>query len=65
MVVLAEFAIVVSRFVFSYEQAYMGDLVRFWYAALFLFASAYALSHEGHVRSTYSMHVCKSGPKLG
>ena len=28
----------------------MGDLVRFWYAALFLFASAYALIHEGHVR---------------
>ena len=28
----------------------MGDLVRFWYAALFLFASAYALAEEGHVR---------------
>ena len=28
----------------------MGDLVRFWYAALFLFASAYTLVHEGHVR---------------
>lgn len=50
MVVLAEFGIVVSRFVFSYEQAFMGDLVRFWYAALFLFASAYTLVHEGHVR---------------
>jgi len=50
MVVLAEFGIVVSRFVFSYEQAYMGDLVRFWYAALFLFASAYTLIEEGHVR---------------
>jgi TRAP-type mannitol/chloroaromatic compound transport system permease small subunit len=50
MVVLAEFAIVITRFVFSYEQAFMGDLVRFWYAALFLFASAYTLLHEGHVR---------------
>ena len=50
MCVLAEFLIVVSRFVFSYEQAYMGDLVRFWYAALFLFASAYNLVEEGHVR---------------
>lgn len=50
LVVLAEFAIVITRFVFSYEQAYMGDLVRFWYAALFLFASAYTLVHEGHVR---------------
>ncbi len=50
LVVIAEFQIVVSRFVFSYEQAFMGDLVRFWYAALFLFASAYTLLHEGHVR---------------
>lgn len=50
LVVIAEIQIVLSRFVFSYEQPYMGDLVRFWYAAMFLFASAYALSHEGHVR---------------
>jgi len=50
LVVLAEFQIVISRFVFSYEQAFMGDLVRFWYAALFLFASAQTLIEEGHVR---------------
>jgi len=50
LIVIAEIQIVLSRFIFSYEQAYMGDLVRFWYAALFLFASAYALPHEGHVR---------------
>lgn len=50
MVVIAEFMIVISGFIFSYEQAYMGDLVRFWYAALFLFASAYTLIEEGHVR---------------
>ncbi|MDC0948962.1 TRAP transporter small permease subunit [Gammaproteobacteria bacterium] len=50
LVVIAEFQIVLSRFIFSYEQAYMGDLVRFWYAALFLFASAYTLIKEGHVR---------------
>ena len=49
-VVVAEFQIVVARFIFSYEQAFMGDLVRFWYAALFLFASAYTLVEEGHVR---------------
>lgn len=42
--------IVISRFVFSYEQALMGDLVRYWYGALFLFASAYTLIEEGHVR---------------
>ena len=28
----------------------MADLVRYWYAALFLFASAYTLYEEGHVR---------------
>ena len=50
LVVMAEFQVVVSRFVFSYEQVFMGDLVRFWYAALFLFAGAYTLLHEGHVR---------------
>ncbi|PHQ71688.1 MAG: permease, partial [Sneathiella sp.] len=50
LVVLAELTIVITRFIFSYEQAFMGDLVRFWYAALFLFASAYTLVEEGHVR---------------
>ena len=50
LVVVSEFVIVLSRFIFSYEQAFQGDLVRFWYAALYLFASAYALIHEGHVR---------------
>lgn len=50
LVVLAELQIVLARFIFSYEQAFMGDLVRFWYAALFLFASAYTLTEEGHVR---------------
>ncbi len=50
MCVLFEFLIVLTRFVFSYEQAYMGDIVRFWYAGLFLFASASTLAQEGHVR---------------
>ena len=50
LIVAAELLIVFSRFVFSYEQALMGDLVRYWYAALFLFASAYTLLDEGHVR---------------
>lgn len=50
LIVAAELLIVITRFVFSYEQAFMGDLVRFWYAALFLFASAYTLIEEGHVR---------------
>ena len=51
LVVIAEFLIVISRFVFSYEQPFMSDLVRMlWYAALFLIASANALITEGHVR---------------
>ena len=50
LVVVAELQIVILRFLYSYEQAFMADLVRFWYAALFLFASAYTLLHEGHVR---------------
>lgn len=50
LIVIAELGIVISRFVFSYEQAMMGDLVRYWYAALFLFASAYTLFDDGHVR---------------
>ncbi len=50
LVVVAEMNIVISRFVYSYEQAFMADLVRMWYGALFLFASAYTLIEEGHVR---------------
>lgn len=50
LIVIAELQIVLARFIFSYEQAFMADLVRFWYGALFLFASAYTLVHQGHVR---------------
>lgn len=50
LVVLAELLIVITRFIFSYEQAFQGDLVRFWYGALFLFASAQTLVEDGHVR---------------
>ena len=50
LIVFAELIIVISRYLFSYEQSFMADLVRYWYAALFLFASAYTLYEEGHVR---------------
>ena len=50
LIVFAELVIVISRYLFSYEQSFMADLVRYWYAALFLFASAYTLYDEGHVR---------------
>lgn len=36
LVVIAELLIVLARFIFAYEQTFMGDLVRFWYASLFL-----------------------------
>lgn len=57
LIVIAELAIVFTRFIFSYEQAFMGDLVRFWYAALFLFASAYTLLEDGHVRVDVFYHA--------
>ena len=50
LVVIVQLVIVIGRFVFSYEQAFISDLVRLWYAALFLFSSAYTLAEEGHVR---------------
>jgi TRAP-type mannitol/chloroaromatic compound transport system permease small subunit len=50
LIVAGELLIVISRFIFSYEQSFMGDLVRYWYAALFLYASAYTLYEDGHVR---------------
>ena len=50
LVVFAEASIVITRYVFFYEQAFMGDLVRLWYSAIFLISSAYTLVQEGHVR---------------
>lgn len=50
LIVVAELLMVIFRFIFSYEQDYMADLVRFWYAALFMFGCAYTLRQEGHVR---------------
>ncbi len=50
LIAVVELLIVAFRFVFSYEQVFMTDLVRFWYAPLFLFGSAYTLREEGHVR---------------
>ena len=39
----------------------MGDLVRFWYAALFLFASAYTLLTMVMSGSMYFMQVFQIG----
>jgi TRAP-type mannitol/chloroaromatic compound transport system permease small subunit len=50
LVVVIQLGMVIGRFVFSYEQAFLADLVRTYYSALFLFASAWTLAEEGHVR---------------
>lgn len=50
LIVVAELLMVIFRFIFSYEQDYMADLVRFWYAALFMLGCAYTLRQDGHVR---------------
>lgn len=50
LVVVIQLGMVIGRFVFSYEQAFLSDLVRTYYSALFLFASAWTLAEEGHVR---------------
>lgn len=50
LIFVSELLIVLSRFVFSYEQDYMADLVRFWYAALIILGCAYTLREDGHVR---------------
>ncbi len=50
LVVLVQLGMVLGRFVFSYEQTFLSDLVRTFYSALFLFASAWTLAEEGHVR---------------
>lgn len=63
LIVVAELLIVISRFIFSYEQSFMADLVRFWYGALFLFASAFTLLEEGHVRVDVFYAAFKSKTK--
>jgi TRAP-type mannitol/chloroaromatic compound transport system permease small subunit len=50
LVVVIQLGMVIGRFVFSYEQAFLADMVRTYYSALFLFASAWTLAEEGHVR---------------
>ena len=43
LIVIAEFQIVIARFIFSYEQTFMGDLVRFWYGGHFSYLLAHTL----------------------
>ena len=50
LVVAIQLGMVIGRFVFSYEQAFLADMVRTYYSALFLCASAWTLAEDGHVR---------------
>ena len=50
LVVMAEFLIVVLRFIYGYEQTFMGDLVKVLVCSIIFFASAYTLKEDAHVR---------------
>lgn len=50
LVVIVQLLMVIGRFIFAYEQPFMADLVRLWYSAMFLFASAHTLATDTHVR---------------
>ena len=63
LVVFAQLFIVITVNVYSYEQAFQADLVRFWYAALFLFAASYTLLKDGHVRVDVLFAGMKSAHK--
>lgn len=49
-VVLIQFAVVLMRYVFGIGSIWMQELIVYLHAFLFMLASAYTLSQEGHVR---------------
>ena len=49
LVVIAEFLIVVARFIYGYEQTFMGDLVRFLVRST-IFLPLLTLKEDAHVR---------------
>ena len=50
LMVLFTFLIVVLRYLFNIGFIWMQELVRFFYAAVFLICAAYTLVEDGHVR---------------
>ena len=48
--VLFTFLIVVLRYLFNIGFIWMQELVRFFYAAVFLICAAYTLAEDAHVR---------------
>ena len=50
LMVLCTFAIVILRYLFDRSWVWMQESVIYMHAFLFLFASAYALSRDAHVR---------------
>lgn len=49
-VVLIQFSVVLMRYVFGVGSIWMQELIVYLHAFLFMLASAYTLSKEGHVR---------------
>jgi len=49
-IVLLTFSIVVLRYGFNIGWIWMQESVTYMYAWIFMFAAAYTLKHEGHVR---------------
>ena len=50
LIVFAELVSAIAANVFSFTNVFIDDLVRLWYAGLFLMAAAYTLLEGGHVR---------------
>ena len=49
-IVLIQFSVVLMRYVFGIGSIWMQDLIVYMHAFLFMLASAYTFSKEGHVR---------------
>ena len=50
LIVLIQFAVVLMRYVFGIGSIWMQELIVYLHAFLFMLASAYTFSQEGHVR---------------
>ena len=50
LIVIAQLISMITHSVFSFSNVFLVDLVRLWYAGLFLLAASYTLLEDGHVR---------------
>lgn len=62
LMILAQFLIVVMRYVFSLGFIWMQESVLYMHAILFMLGASYTLLHEGHVRvDIYYREMSKRG----